>query len=907
MSTPGTTLTRHLLDAARSLGAERAVDIVLNVLFARWMTLSTTDPAVGGEAWRKVTAGSSPAEVAREFAGLAIFYDDSDHEGSRTQADPGSRRDLLAAAEMVLRLETSLPQSDDEARAVLAEGYEEALDELGRLGKQAGEADTPAVVAELLAALTVRPGDEVLDPACGNGSALVAAARQEPSVHVSGFEINARTRSRAIMRMHIHGARTGFGIAPGDAFLEYEPGGADVVLVQPPWGGTLVPAQEDVAWSLARKWGSEQNRRPSSDVAWLLLAMDAMRQGRGRAAVLLPAWRHGSTHLAAVAPLLRRGVVEAVVALPPGLFAHTGIATVLWVLRASGGLKPDRTLMIDATSLVRRVGTKGVALNSDAVQIIRSLIEAHRKQEAHDHPPHLARTVSLEELLSRRDFDPRVYLEPPPEEPVVHPVPERTLLTEIVLTNFKAFGPPSSAPLAPLTLVYGPNSAGKSSLIQALLLLKQSRGATQLRTQGPLVNVGAFRGVVHGHRDHEIQISLRYGALPHWLATGGGPDPSMPRSLRWTFAGDASGQGVPVGAEVSFGEYSMRFSRGPDHADPFTLDRADTARIFEGLASGTLYYPFEERRASSGVTASDEQSQRTQRQNVQRALRGLQRVDSEPLSVRPTGLLPSAEIAGRLPVGATTDREAWFARFFATRAGALAGAVATEVDRLLEELVWLGPLRSAPQRVYDRATSSGTSGGGADVAIFLLDHASVVDQVNDWLTRLEIPYTLQVVPIAGAEAAHMVGDLVAISLTDNRTGVTVTPADVGYGISQLLPIVVELLAHRDCVIAIEQPETHLHPRLQARLADLFIDSTQAGGRDNQLIVETHSEHLMLRVQRRIREGALDPESVSVVYVDRAPDGPASIRQLRLNDHGEFLDEWPGGFFDDRLSDLFSGL
>ena len=74
------------------------------------------------------------------------------------------------------------------------------------------------------------------------------------------------------------------------------------------------------------------------------------------------------------------------------------------------------------------------------------------------------------------------------------------------------------------------------------------------------------------------------------------------------------------------------------------------------------------------------------------------------------------------------------------------------------------------------------------------------------------------------------------------------------------------------MICVEQPETHLHPRLQARLADLFIEATQEGGRGNQMIVETHSEHLMLRIQRRIREGSLNPSQVSVVYIDQDTEG-----------------------------------
>jgi predicted ATPase len=188
--------------------------------------------------------------------------------------------------------------------------------------------------------------------------------------------------------------------------------------------------------------------------------------------------------------------------------------------------------------------------------------------------------------------------------------------------------------------------------------------------------------------------------------------------------------------------------------------------------------------------------------------------------------------------------------------------------------------------------------------MYLFDHSNVVKNVNNWLEALEVPYAVDVLPVVAKGAGTLVGDLVALSLTDIRSGVVVTPADVGFGISQMLPIVVELLAHRESIICIEQPETHLHPRLQTRLADLLIESSRNGDLANQLIVETHSEHLLLRLQRRIREGAIDPSDISVLYVDQDTDGNTTATHLRIDDEGEFLDEWPDGFFDERLDELF---
>jgi predicted ATPase len=188
----------------------------------------------------------------------------------------------------------------------------------------------------------------------------------------------------------------------------------------------------------------------------------------------------------------------------------------------------------------------------------------------------------------------------------------------------------------------------------------------------------------------------------------------------------------------------------------------------------------------------------------------------------------------------------------------------------------------------------------------LFDNSSEVVKVNQWLEVLDIPYSLRVTPVSASGSASLLGDLVALVLTDRRAGVDVTPADVGFGVSQVLPIVVQLLAKQRSVICIEQPEIHLHPRLQTRLADLLIETTAQDGRANQVLVETHSEHLVLRLRRRIREGTLESDRVAVLYVDTDADGASRVTRLRLDDQGDFLDEWPAGFFDERLEELFGG-
>jgi predicted ATPase len=171
------------------------------------------------------------------------------------------------------------------------------------------------------------------------------------------------------------------------------------------------------------------------------------------------------------------------------------------------------------------------------------------------------------------------------------------------------------------------------------------------------------------------------------------------------------------------------------------------------------------------------------------------------------------------------------------------------------------------------------------------------DRITEPLSRLVESVRLSIVP-----AGQLNPD----------SQVVLRPSDVGIGISQVVPVIVSALGGPHRLVVIEQPELHLHPRIQARLGDLFI-SAIANPIGNHIILETHSEHLILRLLRRIREtadgelaegvGALYPEDMSVVYISGG-EGVAVAQQLRIDSTGEFVDRWPNGFFDERAQELF---
>jgi predicted ATPase len=170
------------------------------------------------------------------------------------------------------------------------------------------------------------------------------------------------------------------------------------------------------------------------------------------------------------------------------------------------------------------------------------------------------------------------------------------------------------------------------------------------------------------------------------------------------------------------------------------------------------------------------------------------------------------------------------------------------------------------------------------------------------LSQLEIPYRFAGVRRYAIADGRRMAD--RLQLQDKRSGVEVGLDQVGYGVSQLLPVINICVEASEQIICVEEPELHLHPRLQAGLGNLFAHAVLARG--NQVIVETHSESILLRIRRLIRSGKLQPDEVAVIYVDNNVDTGASVRRIRLGEQGELLDPWPTGFFDDSLDDVLGG-
>ncbi len=247
----------------------------------------------------------------------------------------------------------------------------------------------------------------------------------------------------------------------------------------------------------------------------------------------------------------------------------------------------------------------------------------------------------------------------------------------------------------------------------------------------------------------------------------------------------------------------------------------------------------------------------------------------------------------------------------------------------LSNTTHIGPLRPEPLRVYNASEHNKSSAAGLSAPFLISQGGERLEaEINKWFVRLEIPYELR----CRKSDDDLQGPLYTIYLIDQRTKAQVTLADVGFGISQLLPIVLQCIAPSlrsgrqildKNISIVQQPEIHLHPRLQAELADLFIESISTNtSRNAQIgddqtpsrrskassgvkwIIETHSEILLQRMLRRIREGRLSSSSLKVIYVEPSEEGSSCI-EMKVSAEGELITPWPNGFFDSQLDEVFA--
>jgi hypothetical protein len=550
-----------------------------------------------------------------------------------------------------------------------------------------------------------------------------------------------------------------------------------------------------------------------------------------------------------------------------------------------------------------------------------------------------------------------------------------SLIKSLSLKNFKGFSEEVRIELRPITLLFGANSAGKSSVLQALQLVREilERGDANIdrtRQGGESVDLGGFRNFVH-NRDLGRAVSVRVE-----MALG---DESIPE-----FFEDAIEDRSDVDAEVwrfqstlnAFRrqvqtvsvELTLSWSRFRNEAvvsgycvafDDMWCARVQTdATGKQPMLQLNMCHPAFLTDSSDGdanlfheMAAWVRPGQPTSSFRVDMGL-PLEEVADLDLEQTPNSVLPpilsvvwasyaespGAGFAGWLqsfrgglprldkpvlvPAGKPDSAKNIFViqEFSAFMSWLLIGPAQLLLDQLRKSR-YVGPLRRIPPRDFDVALSKNEaawSDGMAAWQVLLSGPETLVASCGDWMRdpqRLATGYGLQrsVVrefDVSGIEPMPLGGERRRIALVD-ASGQRHLPQDVGVGISQVLPVVVAAQDTTASLVTIEQPELHIHPAIQVGLGDLFVDGAKRHGLS--FLVETHSEHLVMRLQRRLREQMtgeappgiepLDADDVSFVYLGRDQSGCVTATHIGLTPYGKFDSPWPNGFFAERTAEV----
>lgn len=453
------------------------------------------------------------------------------------------------------------------------------------------------------------------------------------------------------------------------------------------------------------------------------------------------------------------------------------------------------------------------------------------------------------------------------------------ILGSVELEGFKCWSGAREVPLAPITVILGPNSVGKSALVQGSLVLGQSlrRGELlprRLAPRGRFADLGSVSNIVSaGSHDSQIRLGFQQEDGFGLSLVFDGQHGSDGELSTVELLGQ---KGERLVCNVIYGEGSpgpTLVPRASAYAELARLPKEATAlaRMLSSDENGSLQASITPSPESFTVDFTSSEPLEPQVQRLVEAQRESSSADITLADVLRTLVRNRVALMGGLvdrlcPIGPARVR----------------GARAVEVDDGLPSH-WVG------------------LSGERLVQVLHAQGEPCIAQVNRWLSMLRVPYALEVVE--GGQATTTLEPLLAsIEGPTHRVGIP----DVGFGISQVLPLLVQMAAVDEGIVTVEQPEIHLHPAVQARLAAVIADWVGTAERGlRQVIIETHSEHMVLAMQGLLANGPLSASDVALLSVSRGHSQPR-LTNIEIDENGVMLTAWPGGFFPERERLIFTG-
>lgn len=444
------------------------------------------------------------------------------------------------------------------------------------------------------------------------------------------------------------------------------------------------------------------------------------------------------------------------------------------------------------------------------------------------------------------------------------------MLTELYVTNFKAWKE-LDIRLGRVTGLFGTNSSGKTSILQFLLLLKQTKNATDrgivldLGSQGQLVNLGTFKDLIYGH-DENLPLTWQ---------------------IKWKL--DDRSKNKIFNIDRFFLSVASNVS---PIADPFNLDiNAKVLFKDKEMKVHFLRYHFDVCSFEMKLKNGNYEYNAYEKDELKSSIQEKQMPPSK------THLFPSQIYLKNGELDVNSD---WTVL-----------ALESAYEKMIDDIYYLGPLREYPKREYQWSGSGSTDvgyrGEGTINAILSATFRGETRSLNDtdepkpfqeiiayWLQQLGLIDTFTIQELAEGSSLYRV--IVKRDPESPEAFLT----DVGFGVSQVLPALVLLYyVPEGSTVLMEQPEIHLHPSVQSGLADVILQVAQH--RNIQVIVESHSEHLLRRFQRRVAEAHYPAEDIKL-YFCANNGGKATLADLDIDEFGD-IRNWPDNFFGDEMAEI----
>lgn len=439
------------------------------------------------------------------------------------------------------------------------------------------------------------------------------------------------------------------------------------------------------------------------------------------------------------------------------------------------------------------------------------------------------------------------------------------MLKELSLTNFKSWKSIPTMEFGSITGLFGTNSSGKSSILQFLLMLKQTVESPDrslplhIGDDKTYVNLGSAKEMLHGNS----------------------VDEKLTFSMQWE---------LPQPLEIMDPE-DLSHSRAIHKASSMNFDCSLALNTKSQLVVQHFSY------SADGFTATVTKK------------KGKYHLEPQASEAFKFKRIPGR--AWDLPAPGKFYSFPDQINYYFKNA-ALLSAFELELTKLLRDRIhYLGPLRDYPKRQYiwtgGQPMDMGPRGERfVDAILTARDKQVMIDPgykkrkilleiyIAEWLKRLDLIHSFRVEPIVKG------GNIYQVKVKKNPNSTEVLITDVGFGVSQILPVITLCYyVPEGSIILLEQPEIHLHPSVQAGLADVFIDAVKT--RNVQIIVESHSEHLLRRLQLRIAEEKINSNQVKL-YFCKMEDKASELEPLQLNLFGE-IENWPDRFFGDEFGEL----